>query len=202
MAGCNPAGNITTMGTATVWQSWNTQYFVGIDNGTTACGTWNNAYSQTYVTGDATALLTQLGYVTGNVATYVQGQFIDERTPEQIEADRVRQQNEARIANERKLLAKKKATDALKDTLSKRQIEQFDKEGTFELQVNDRLYRIRPGSGVERICPQTKKVQSYFCIHPHNAHELPAEDVALSQKLLLEAAEAEFLALANETRAA
>lgn len=182
MAGCNPAGNITT--TVNVWS------------------TWNNAYYQTYVIGNAIALPTRLGYVNGNVATYVQAQFIDERTPEQIEADRVRQQNEARIANERKLLAKKKATDALKDTLSKRQIEQFDKEGTFELQVNDRLYRIRPGSRVERICPQTKKVQSYFCIHPHNAHELPAEDVALSQKLLLEAAEAEFLALANETRAA
>lgn len=185
---------------------------MGIDQGT-AAGSWQ-CWNQVYVTGNTTTINTPISnawvvwngdYVAGNTVTvngYVQGAWVDERTPEQIEADRVRVQNETRIDNERKLLAKKKATDALKGTLSKHQVEQFDKEGTFELQVNDRLYRIRPGARVERLCPQTKKVQSYFCIHPHNAHELPAEDVALSQKLMLEAAEAEFLRLANETRAA
>jgi hypothetical protein len=98
--------------------------------------------------------------------------------------------------------AREKAKKTLSSVLSKKQREQYVKEGVFELDVNGRLYRVKPGCRVERLHPETKKVQSYFCIHPHNAHEIPPEDTALSQKLLLEAAEAEFLKLANETRAA
>jgi len=202
-----------------VWGTWNTQY-VGYDCGTTLANTtvwmgWNQAYQMGVVTTMGTAgnvfvtgqwsAWNQKYIQFGSAANtnYVQGQWaVDERTPEQIAADNARAEKEQRERRERQLLAKKKAEAALKSTLSKRQAEQLEKDGAFELEVGERLYRIRPGSRVERLCPKTKKLQSYFCIHPHNAHEMPAEDTAISQKLLLEAAEAEFLRLANETRVA
>lgn len=118
-----------------------------------------------------------------------------------------KEQREEREQRERDYAAKeavrrKCATEALKSLLDDTQRGQFEKENHFELQVNERLYRITPGTRVQRLNPQTKEVESFFCIHPDHIHGLPAEDVAIGQKLLLEANEAEFLRVANETKAA
>ena len=78
----------------------------------------------------------------------------------------------------------------------------MEKDGAFLLEVNGRLYRIRPGARVERLDPATKALKSYFCIHPELSHGVPYDDWAISQKLLLEADEPAFLKLANETRVA
>lgn len=103
-------------------------------------------------------------------------------------------------AEEERAKARARARQLLVRLLSAKQREQFEKDSSFELEVNDRLYRVKTGARVERLDRKTKKVESYFCIHP--AEHLPWEDVAISQKLLLEADEKEFLRLANETKAA
>jgi hypothetical protein len=95
----------------------------------------------------------------------------------------------------------KRARETLLSVLNQTQREQLEKTQHFELQVNDRLYRIRPGFRVERLDPKTKKAVAQFCIHPALEHNLPSDDVALSQKLLLEANEIEFLRIANEIKA-
>lgn len=121
--------------------------------------------------------------------------------PETEEQRLEREQRERDFAAKEKA-RHKRARAALFVALTKCQRRQFAKHEHFELEVNQRLYRVRRGARVERLDPQTKKVLSYFCIHPSHEHELPSEDVALSQKLWLETNEAEFLRVANETRAA
>lgn len=116
-------------------------------------------------------------------------------TPEEVE-----QLNAANAKREQEReAAKGKARKLLMELLQEEQQKQFEKDGSFELEVNGRLYRIRPGSKVERMDKARKQVESLFCIHPKD-YELPAEDWAIGQKLLLEASESEFLRIANETR--
>lgn len=93
-----------------------------------------------------------------------------------------------------------RANELLESLLTEAQKQQYAKERAFELQVNDKLYRIAPGNRVARLDPTTRKVESWFCIHPEHTHILPSEDVAVAQKLLLETNEAEFLRIANETK--
>ena len=122
-----------------------------------------------------------------------------------FETDRQAMQETARLqgeAQQRQEEASKRARALLERHLTKCQRQMLDNEGAFTLEVNDRLYCVRPGARVERLNKKTKRVESYFCIHPETHHRLPAYDVALSQKLLLEANEREFLSIANETRAA
>ena len=94
--------------------------------------------------------------------------------------------------------ARVRARELLRQTLTDMQREQLEKEEAFELQVGDRLYRIRLGRKVERLNVATKKVEKLFCIHPDFEHRLPEEDIAISQKLLLETDEGKFLSVANE----
>lgn len=203
------------------WAQWNQVYSIGTTTNNyvpTAWAGWNQGiYGATTQTITVTAASTvwygwNQGYTQGayGLGNYYQQPIainqhrVVEITEEQ-KAEMARLQ--AIATEERKLLAEKqaaakvKAKQILRMTLSKRQREDFEAAGTFELMVNERLYRIRPGCRVERLDPVTKAIRSYFCIHPANHYELPHEDVALSQKLLLEANEAEFLRLANETPA-
>src|SRR6266566_2762789 len=113
-------------------------------------------------------------------------------TPEEL-AELERRQKED---EDRRKITKERARQLLCSILNEKQNEQFSKDGTFELEVNGRTYRIRSGRKVERL-DHTKKSEVLFCIHPDLCHELVEEDVAISQKLLLEANEAEFLRLAN-----
>lgn len=195
----------------TVWQDWNSNYIQGTTAGTTANAVWCG-WNQYYLTGGTNA---------GNVWVQWNGDYgfgqTQVQTVQMLACQGYAETDEQRIVREEREAAaqvayqerqkktaeaREKAKKTLSSVLSKKQREQYVKEGVFELDVNGRLYRVKPGCRVERLHPETKKVQSYFCIHPHNAHEIPPEDTALSQKLLLEAAEAEFLKLANETRAA
>jgi hypothetical protein len=129
--------------------------------------------SYTYITGNSTANYYCYGY------------------------DETAEQKTAREA------AKKRAREALLLILDFRQREQFEREDCFELETStSQIYRIRPGSRVERLDPNTKKAVSLYCIHPELHHGLPAEDVAISQKLWLETDEATFLRTANETKCA
>jgi hypothetical protein len=206
----NTVNCVTNAGT--VWQDWNNNYIQGTTAGTTANVVWYG-WNQYYVRG-ATTIVN--AWVQWNTEIYGTGQT-QVQTVQRPAYQGYSETDEQRIAREERETAaqaayqerqkktaeaREKAKKTLSSVLSKKQREQYVKEGVFELDVNGRLYRVKPGCRVERLHPETKKVQSYFCIHPHNAHEIPPEDTALSQKLLLEAAEAEFLKLANETRAA
>lgn len=204
MAGYSPAGSLMEQEAQGVLGS---NYQQGVDYG---LGSYTVMWQSNTVTYNATVggnwnQLAQNQYVYGQVVTYP----VDTRTEEQILADiaaakertRAFQEQQKREADER-IAAVAKARATLKSVLSKAQQEQLDKHNSFELQVNERIYRVQPGRRVQRLDPATKKVLSEFCIHPTNVYELPNDDTALSQKLLLEANEPEFLRLANETRVA
>lgn len=211
MAGYSPVSNL-------IWNSWNQGYYT--TGGATYYGTqttvnavwvqWNQEYYGALAGTTAASNVTVWGtwnqQVYGTAYPIQQNQYVPpQQTEEQRQADveRLRVNAEAaRLRAEEAQAAAKKAKELLIAALTLAQREQFAKENAFELQVNDKLYRIRPGHRVERLNSKTKKTESYFCIHPSHEHRLPNEDVALGQKLFLEAAEAEFLRIANETRAA
>ncbi len=76
---------------------------------------------------------------------------------------------------------------------------QFRKERYFEVITGGRRYRVKHGwaGNVFRLNEQGQETDR-FCIHP--TREIPVADNLVSQKLLLEANEAEFLRIANRTR--
>lgn len=120
----------------------------------------------------------------------------------ETEAQRKEREQREKEWQEKEDARRARAKNVLVSVLNEKQREQFEAEKHFELEVNDRLYRVKPGMRVERLEKGSKKVLSYFCIHASHEYNLPAEDVALSQKLLLETNETEFLRVANETKAA
>jgi hypothetical protein len=93
--------------------------------------------------------------------------------------------------------ARATARKTLLTLLSDRQKEQLAREEVFELRIDDRIYRVRPGNTVQQL-DAAGKVLCSFCIHPYPAEGwIPEDDHAIAQKLLLEADEQEFLRLAN-----
>jgi hypothetical protein len=180
-------------GSNVIWPHWNYYYI----NGQGLNGT--NMVTAVPTTADVIWVRWQMGLI--NAPAYVQ--------PPETEAERLAREErmvqtaaEQKERERRKAVAKVRARNTLLAILSKQQREEFEKDGHFLLTVNDRLYRIRPGCRVERLDPVSKKIQSFFCIHPAHTTDVPHEDWAISQKLLLEADEPAFLKLANETRAA
>jgi hypothetical protein len=173
---------------AIVWGGWNQEYFTC--QGTTV----------EYVTYQAGVV-----WSNWNVQMFDMGNGITNAVV--VDSPRTREEQEVMQVESNRWQAEEKQKKergrlALVSALERKQREAFEKEGMFELVVNDRLYRIRPGARVERLDKKTRKIQSYFCIHSSYAYPLPSEDIALGQKLLLESNEQEFLRIANETRAA
>lgn len=115
---------------------------------------------------------------------------------EEQKAERLVREAEATAKREK---AKTRARETLLFLLDPRQREQLEAENAFELEVGSRRYRIRPGRKVERL-DAAGRVTSFFCAHPPTHLGLPADDIAISQKLWLETDENGFLAIANETR--
>jgi hypothetical protein len=116
--------------------------------------------------------------------------------------------NEAELALERERretrlrkmqTARATARITLLSLLDQPQKEMLTREAAFELRVEDRLYRIRPGSTVQQIEPGSGRVLCSFCIHPYpeKGEWIPEDDSAIAQKLLLEADENLFLQIAN-----
>lgn len=136
---------------------------------------------------------------------YVPVRRMRERTAAEEIASSERQRLIAEEQEQRRLAltqANDRAKGLLSNLLRPAQRAQLERENRFELTIEDRIYRISHGSRVERLDPVTKRPTSLFCIHPSTEHRVPAHDIMLSQKLLLETDEKDFLRIANETRVA
>lgn len=167
---------------------------------TVTAGTCNWFYAHDYTQTTSTVTVNTYYGMMSTLGTI--NSYTVVNTGQETEEQRLEREQRYRDWEAKEAVRRKRAREILLAALTVEQREQFLQEEHFELQVNGRLYRVRPGRRVERLDPETKTVQSLFCIHPELAHDLPSEDVALSQKLLLEANEPEFLRLANETKAA
>lgn len=117
---------------------------------------------------------------------------IDE-TPEEKEARLVKEAAEKIEAE----AAEKKAEALLMMILTDVQKEQYLKDGYFETEVNDRVYRLKKGwsGNVEQII--NGKASYRYCIHP--GEFVPIGDNLIAQLLLLRNNEKEFLEKANRT---
>lgn len=167
--------------------------WIGYDYGfTNAIGTYTVAatnYLPTYQVYPTSAT-----YVVTNVYSTFP---CEPETPEAM-AERLAQM--AKWDEEQKVI-KARARELLEATLNQEQREQLKKESFFDLETSSgRIYRIKPGHKVERLDPATKKATSLFCIHPRES--VPADDIAVSQKMWLETDEETFLKTANETKIA
>jgi hypothetical protein len=91
------------------------------------------------------------------------------------------------------------ARELLFSALDPQQRADFERSSRFEVTVGEHVYRISPHNSVERLEPGSGKVLATFCIHGSPRDDLPPHDVALTQKLLLESDELEFLRVANMT---
>lgn len=98
--------------------------------------------------------------------------------------------------------SQKRARDLLRDFLNPEQLEQFDRENSFIVQVvGGGRYRIKPGQRVDELAFDGRVI-SRLCIHPHWDLRCPNEDWALTQLLLIESDEQAFRSQANRTLAA
>lgn len=97
--------------------------------------------------------------------------------------------------------ARARARLTLLSLLNARQREQLEQGLGFDVTVNNHLYRIRPGNTVQRLDPSGFPLVT-LCVTPasEKGEWLPEDDVALTQKLLLEADEEAFLAVAIRGR--
>ena len=181
-------GNMTTHISMTTWNAWNRMNFtVGTTSGNTCTlssnpwPAWNRLQNHT---------LPQI-----------------QRTLEWQEADRAaqaRQQaeytaNQIKIEGE-KAKARERAAKLLQEQLTPKQREELAAKGFFSLEVlsatGKRIYRINRGRSrnVQEV-DQNGKILKTLCAHP--MIQCPDEDTMLTQKLMLEACEPEFLKVAN-----
>jgi hypothetical protein len=99
--------------------------------------------------------------------------------------------------------ARARARRTLLSLLTPEQREQLEQGLGFDVTVNGRRYRIRPGNTVQRLDDATGTFPLYtLCVRPDpKANEwIPEDDAAITQKLLLEADEAAFLETAIRGR--
>jgi hypothetical protein len=98
--------------------------------------------------------------------------------------------------------ARARARRTLLSLLNEEQKEQLGQGLGFDVYVNGRRYRIRPGNTVQRLDPASGFPLCTLCVRllPKGGEWLPEDDVAIAQKLLLEADEEAFLRMAIRGR--
>ena len=169
-----------------VWQAW---------TGTTATGT--NADTLTNVWSSwITATTGTTAYVSGG---YVSPPPWPQPTEEQKVRDRMnrmwlRWKREARHYWEDRDIAEAQARARmlLLEALDPDQRADFDRNRSFSVEINSRIYRI----GGNGIAGNVRCGARRYCIHPYGDRAIQ-EDVMLAQKLMLETDEERFLEVAN-----
>lgn len=146
--------------------------------------TWHNNSFQAWSNGTPAVNV----WTDWNVAEYVVPDVQFREDPDAVE----RRVNERAAADE-------KAMALLRENLTRRQRRELDRRGYFHVHTRhgERVYRLSRG-GVHRIRGEDGQRYS-FCIHPADGL-WPAGDTTLAIKLLLEADEEQFLAIANASR--
>ncbi len=190
------------------WMEWNGLYTTTSSAITTSCvwQGWNEGVTFA-VTANSCGYVWQVWNheVTSSEIVYAWPEWNRTYTPQEAEAIAAQVRAEqARLAEhykkqaEKRELAGMRARALLVGNLDEAQAKDYEKSKLFLVHSRDRkrTYRITYGTSgnVELLNPAGRVVAS-FCIHPHEF--LPTEDVMLAQKLMLEAAEEEFLRIAN-----
>lgn len=168
----------TGLSATTIWIQWT--------DGTTGT-TVSNMTSQTW------------GYWTA-AATNTTGVYVQQPPPPLTEEQRVERARVAAEANRKREEVRARARELLMAVLDRKQQRDLEARGYFHVQTRngERVYRFRPGSAPVRIKGEDGSQWSY-CIHPD--YGFPPDDVTAGLKLLLDADEAEFLRIANASRA-
>jgi len=165
-----------------IWQSWN--------SGTASTGdVWYTWCTSTDSTTSATP----------NNITYIATPAV-KLTKEQKAENVARRAREKKEANERiakRAAAKEKAEELLLSLLDENQREDLKENNSFViLSELEKRYRIRRGRvmNVTELDEQNKRIASY-CAHPFMS--VPDADTMVSQLLMLQHNEQEFLSIAN-----
>jgi hypothetical protein len=177
------SNSIVATGTSisnSVWSYWNIGTASGVTSQVTASAVWGNWNQQ--------IIVNSIG----------QANF---QMPLETEEQRVAREARAKQYEEETKAKEIRAQQLLLSFLTEEQAETWQKEKRFEVVVKGKIYRIKKHERVH-LLDEKKKPTIAYCIHPSSEHGLPAEDVALSQKLLLETDEEAFLRIANATRVA
>lgn len=130
---------------------------------------------------------------------------IEQRTREErrVMWERLELAEQARLQQERRVIAQDKARIILEEHLTPAQLAQFRKDKVIDIETARAKYRIGYGhsGNITRFDKRGRREMTY-CVHPADAYEIPVEDTMLAQLLHLRFAEAELERVANKTRAA
>jgi hypothetical protein len=194
--------NATT--SVTVWNAWN-QFYTGttytgstctnqctiVGSNTIIWNSWNDAFEMALA---VRPTLNGLERARADRARALQ-------TPQTPEERARYQEQQAKIYLERNA-AEERAEKLLRENLSAKQREELSSQGFFTLQTftdgERRIYRIRRGRSrnVEQVTESGQRIKT-LCAHP--IEMVPDADTMLAQKLMLEAAETDFLRIANHS---
>lgn len=186
------SANTTDSTNFQVWTSWNRNQFTLTQSVATAGTVITN--QQVWQLWSDTYIVTQS--VSGSIT---QTDRLRQATPEQVRAQR---ETQLRIEVERSQ-ANDRAEKLLRENLTPGQREELSAKGFFTLRTirpsgEERTYRIRRGRSrnVEQVDASGRRLKT-LCAHP--VALVPDADTMLSQKLMLESGEDDFLQIANHS---
>jgi hypothetical protein len=133
-----------------------------------------------------------IGYTPAQSVLYSNSGWDGSLPPESDE-----QKNERLKREVQRKAAAARAEKLLFTILTPAQVRSYSDDNYFDIPVNERTYRLRKGRSMNVELIEAGKAKIKFCAHPDNAHDVPIPDVMLSQLLMLQANEAEFLRIAN-----
>lgn len=145
------------------------------------------------------AMMGNLHYQTGVTAHLSSLMGNSYQTPETPEQAAARLKLIAEQEAKRKA-ASMRAEHLLFTILTPSQVKQFRDDMYVEQEIGGRIYRLHGNSRSGNVVlMENGKPKFKYCAHPKDAHDVPIQDVLLSQLLMLKTNEQEFLRLANRT---
>lgn len=179
----------------TVWPQWVSTVTVSTS---TSIDIRDRLWVQWVGSGTATMVTTTVA------ATTIYAQYVaPARTPEQVEADRVHNEEYARTQRDRQLAvqaASDRAKFLLRSRLNSEQLAEYDRTGRFGVvSASGRRFQILPsrGDGIIELGARRR----IWCVHP-DSYDIPVEDGMLAAKLMLELGLEKSLEKAANIRAA
>jgi hypothetical protein len=120
---------------------------------------------------------------------------IEAQKQREVEAEKRRKEEE-----KRKKAASVRARELLMANLNENQRKQFEKNGWFVVEggKSKKSYKVlgdRWAGNVHELCKDKEKIVASLCAHTQT--DIPIEDNLLTQKLMLETSEEDFLRIAN-----